>query len=330
MRSPSKTCSSRRQRPQRAQARARARRRDAGRGRSRPAGVSNTRRPRSSGRWSATAAPRSRRCSRWCKLLLGLDRRADAARRGRRARRSPSATCIAGPRAAPIASFRPQPTRATSWRSYSPPPRHRQAWRFGAANPHDRDRAPARTHSRKASEPHRRRRQRRRLRRVRAAVDVLRPRRARRRDHALRIHTHVREDALAALRVRDAARAGAVRAVDRRQRHRSEGRAGGAVGHRAARTDSRDRARRPRATDRDPRRRQENLRAHRPRAEGSAAARAGGAVAAGDRRARRADRARRCALGAREPGVSSASRRESCRSRHQDDRTASDADSSAR
>ena len=70
--------------------------------------------------------------------------------------------------------------------------------------------------------------ERRRLRRVRAALDVLRPRRAGS-EIALRIHTHVREDALALLRLRDAARAGAVRAADRRQRHRPEAGAGGAV-----------------------------------------------------------------------------------------------------
>ena len=61
---------------------------------------------------------------------------------------------------------------------------------------------------------------------------------------ALRIHTHVREDALVAVRLRDAARAGALRAADRHQRHRPEAGAGGAVGHRAAGADSRDRARR--------------------------------------------------------------------------------------
>jgi hypothetical protein len=47
----------------------------------------------------------------------------------------------------------------------------------------------------KHPEPHRRRRQRRRLRGVRAAVDVLRPRRPGS-TIAVRIHTHVREDAL--------------------------------------------------------------------------------------------------------------------------------------
>ena len=116
---------------------------------------------------------------------------------------------------------------------------------------------------------------------------------------ALRIHTHVREDALAALRVRDAARAGSVRAADRRQRHRAEGRARGAVGHRAAGADARDRARRSGAADRDSRRRQEDLRAHRPRAEGSAAARPQRRRAGGGAAPRPPVGARRRALGAR-------------------------------
>ncbi len=56
---------SRAQRAERADARPRARRRRARRGRSRACRSSNTRRPKSSWRSSATAAPRKRRCSRW-------------------------------------------------------------------------------------------------------------------------------------------------------------------------------------------------------------------------------------------------------------------------
>ena len=89
----------------------------------------------------------------------------------------------------------------------------------------------------------------------------------------LRIHTHVREDVDRALRVRHAARAGSVRAADRDQRHRPEAGAGGAVRHRAGGADPRDPHAGRRAADRDSRRRQEDRRADRARAEGSAAAR---------------------------------------------------------
>ena len=52
---------------------------------------------------------------------------------------------------------------------------------------------------------------------------------------ALRIHTHVREDALLLYGFATRARAADLRAADQRQRHRSEARARGALGHRAER-----------------------------------------------------------------------------------------------
>ena len=134
-----------------------------------------------------------------------------------------------------------------------------------------RDRASARADLREAAESDRRRRQRRRLRRVRAVVDVLRLGEPGG-EVALRIHTHVREDALALYgfatpleqelferligisgigpKLALAVLSGIeplelVRAIER-----------GDVG----------------AADGDSRRRQEDIRAHRARAEGSAAA----------------------------------------------------------
>ena len=87
---------------------------------------------------------------------------------------------------------------------------------------------------------------------------------------SLRVHTHVREDALQLFGFLHAARAAAVRAPDRHQRHRAEARAS-----RCSPASSRrelvvavQRAR-PRAAHRHSRRRQEDRRAHRARAEGS-------------------------------------------------------------
>ena len=145
--------------------------------------------------------------------------------------------------------------------------------RPGAGGSTDRrhdDRVPARAHPREASQPRHRRRGGRRLRRAGAALDLLHRRRAGRRDRAARPHARARGSARA-LRVRHAARAGAVRAADRRQRHRPEAGAGGAVGHRAARPGRRHPARRRRAAHAHSRRRQEDRRADRRRAARSAA-----------------------------------------------------------
>ena len=66
---------------------------------------------------------------------------------------------------------------------------------FCASPRHDR---PSPRHARRQGpEPHRRRRRRRRLRRAGAAVDVLSSWRSRARRSTLRVHTHVREDAIA-------------------------------------------------------------------------------------------------------------------------------------
>ena len=67
---------------------------------------------------------------------------------------------------------------------------------------------------------------------------------------ALRIYTHVREDALQLYGFLTDARAAAVRAADRHQRHRAEAGDRRAVGHRAARAGRRRAARRRRAADR--------------------------------------------------------------------------------
>src|SRR6185503_15057498 len=232
-----------------------------------------------------------------------------------------------GQPAGPHSRVSARSSRRTRFGGTSPPSRasgrSSRRPRFGATsalNPYARDRVPARQHPRKTSEQNRRRRQRHRLRGVRAAVDVLRPRRRRFGHRGADSHACARGRA-PALRFRHPARAGAVRAADQRQRHRPQGRARGAFGHRAARPDSRHRARRSRAPHCHPRRRQENCRAHRPRAERSAAAPAGGGDCRRRCRARRSDCARRGGLVAREPGVSSAARRESRRRRLQDDRT---------
>src|SRR5206468_4148009 len=182
-----------------------------------------------------------------------------------------------------------------------------------------RDRPSPRQHPRKTSEPHSRRRQRRRVRRVRAALDLLRTRRSRFRYRAADSHARPRRCAHA-VRVRHAAGAGAVRAPDWRQRDRAEAGARRTLGDRADRVDARDRAWRHRAPHRDPRRRQENVRADRARAQGASAARAGRDRGGRRWRGGRARAARRCALGAREPGVSSATRRKSRRSRDEDAR----------
>ena len=94
---------------------------------------------------------------------------------------------------------------------------------------------------------------------------------------ALRIHTHVREDALALYGFATPLEQELFERLIGDQRHRPEAGARGAV-RASSRPSSiaRDRARRRRAADRDSRRRQEDLRAHRARAEGSAAARAAG------------------------------------------------------
>ena len=134
---------------------------------------------------------------------------------------------------------------------------------------------------------------------------------------ALRIHTHVREDALALY--------GFATALELALFERLIGISGigpklalavlsGIEPHELVRAIEQCR-RRP--AHGDSRRRQENLRAHRRRAEGSAAA----AAARGRGRRSRCQRAvraaRRCALGAREPGLSSAALRKSCRCRGQ-------------
>ena len=112
------------------------------------------------------------------------------------------------------------------------------------------------------------------------------------------------------LRVRDAARAGAVRAADRRQRHRSEARAGRAVGHRAggtdhARSSASDLARLtaiPGVGKKTSERIVLELKDRLPRARWTHAAASGGVAEPSALQGRRA-------LGADEPGVSSAARR---------------------
>ena len=157
------------------------------------------------------------------KLLLGLDAPPHAARRGRRARR----------RDLPPAQRRPAPcAEAAARRRTRTPRRAPKSWRdVPAMIAH----ACAAGWSRK--QPNRlivdvRRR---RLRRARAAVDVLRARRAGRRRGAAHPHARARGRACA-VRVRHGARAAALRAADRHQRHRAEARARGAVGHRAGRS----------------------------------------------------------------------------------------------
>ena len=127
---------------------------------------------------------------------------------------------------------------------------------------HDRDRVPARTDSRQAAEPDCRRRERGGLRPVRPALDLLWPLGGRRRSGAARAHARPGRRVVA-LRVRDEAGAGSVRAADRGQRHRAQGGPRGPLGDRTTRSDSCDRARRPGAVDGDSRRRQEDLGADR-------------------------------------------------------------------
>ena len=115
----------------------------------------------------------------------------------------------------------------------------------------------------------------RRLRRAGAALDLLRSRRCGQRDRAPHPHARARGSA-GAVRLRHPARAGSLRTADRHQRHRAEAGAGGALRHRAAGADSRHRAWRRGAAHGNSRRRQEDLRAHRARTEGSAAAGAAG------------------------------------------------------
>ena len=130
-------------------------------------------------------------------------------------------------------------TRAPARRAGAALPRHLRSWRDVAA----RRSAPAPgaviahlsgTLLEKQRAAPRRRRRRRRLRRAGAALDVLRRRRAGRaasRCASTRTCARTRCSSSAS---RTRARADAVRAADRRQRHRPEGRARGAVGHRAA------------------------------------------------------------------------------------------------
>ena len=116
-------------------------------------------------------------------------------------------------------------------------PRHLRSWRH--AKLPERARRPASviahltgTLLEKQRPAARRRRRRRRLRRAGAALDVLRRRRAG--DRRLAAHPHARARGRdSAVRVCHAARALALRAADRRQRHRTQSRAVGAVRHRA-------------------------------------------------------------------------------------------------
>ena len=140
-----------------------------------------------------------------------------------------------------------------------------------ASLPAGRDRAPPRPDSREATESHRSW--------TSAASATTSPCRCRRStasatpggEVALRMHTHVREDALALY--------GFATTLELDLFERLIGISGigpkvgarRALRHRAARAHPRDRARRPRAADGDSRRRQEDVRAHRPRAEGSPA-----------------------------------------------------------
>ena len=206
-------------------------------------------------------------------------------------------------------------------RALWPPPTSLAARALGARQRHELAPLPARTNviahlrgriSREAAQPHRDRRQRRRLRRVGSALDLLRSGRRRQRHRAAHSHACPRGCA-GAVRVCDVARARSVRTTDRRQRHRPEARAGGAVRHRAARARARHRAGRRRTAHGDSGRRQEDLRAHRRRAEGSIAAASARGRGRRGRRRRGVRPARRCALGAGEPGVSSAALRKSCR-----------------
>ncbi len=212
------------QRPQRAEARARARRRDAGGRRGRPARWSSTRRPRSSARSSATGAPRSSRSPEMVRLLLRSRRRARRRTTPPTRSRSRSVTCTLGRRHQRIGRGR----RA----------RAAQLAALAAARPaHARHDRAARGHGpRETSDAGDRRHRRRRLRRARAAVVVCRRRRRGQRRSTLRVHTHVREDALQLFGFATALEQTRVRAAGRGQRHRPEAGAVGAVGHRAART----------------------------------------------------------------------------------------------
>src|SRR5947208_2968562 len=320
---------------------------------------SNTHPPRSSVPWSATGARKNRRCSRWsscCWVWLKCPRptmpptrwrspSAMCTRNGRRGRsaaarphaarpraggiidRCGDAQCIAGRMPPDFYHGLPVPSSALRATRRSPGTDSGPRTDPGSGTDQEqrtkaqgrRDRPSPRQHPRKTSEPHRRRRQRRRVRRVRAALDLLRTRRSRFRYRAADSHARPRRCAHA-VRVRHAAGAGAVRAPDWRQRDRAEAGARRTLGDRADRVDARDRAWRHRAPHRDPRRRQENVRADRARAQGASAARAGRDRGGRRWRGGRARAARRCALGAREPGVSSATRRKSRRSRDEDAR----------
>ena len=103
---------------------------------------------------------------------------------------------------------------------------------------------------------------------LRAALHLLRHRRRRHRGVAARAHARARGCA-AALWISHAARAAALRAPDRDQRHRAEAGHRGPLRHREPRARRRRAARRHRASDSDSRCRQEDRRAHRARAEGS-------------------------------------------------------------
>ena len=304
---------SRQQRAQRAEARARARRRDAGRRRSRVSSSSSTRRPKSSARSSATAAPRSTQVQQMVKLLLGLSVGAVAARRRRRAggRDLPRAPSHAR---APDRHGRPIAARELAQRS-TRGSRHRRSWRRLAQARRTmiaflRGRLLEKHPNRVIVDvngvgydvqvP---------------AVDVLRARRAGGRGVASHPHARPRRRHRA-LRIRDRARAGAVRAADRGQRHRSEG-----SRWRCSRASSRPSSCGRSSAATSPGSPPFPASARRPpsaivlelkdRSASLAVALAGGRSSGS--RGRRA--ARRPALGAAEPGVSSAARRKSRRPR---------------
>ena len=176
------------------------------------------------------------------KLLLGLDARAVAARRGRCAggRDLPPAydgTCAGAARPkSPIPTTRGQRRRARAGASTVRPPRMIAYLRGRVLEKHP---------NRLIVDV-----QRRRLRRARAALDVLRraaSRAPRSRCASTRTCARTR---CSSTGFATRARAADVRAADRRQRHRPEARAGGALGHRAARARRRDPARRRRAAHR--------------------------------------------------------------------------------
>ena len=132
---------------------------------------------------------------------------------------------------------------------------------------------------------------------------------------ALRIHTHVREDALLLYGFATVLELQIFERLDQRQRHRSEARARGALGDRAERAGIGDSHRERGEADRHSGHRQENRRADRARAErqdGVVPAGRNGSVTGGHRGR---DAAHRRAVGSHEPRVSPSARRARSRRR---------------